>query len=360
MATQYTPILQLALPVTGELNGTWGDVVNDSITSMIEQAVAGAATISSWTGASHTLTTADGSTDEARCAMLICSGTPGAAAEVICPARTKLYVVTNNVSGGYAVTIKTASGTGVAVTNGKSVLVYCDGTNVVEASNGSGVTSFSAGTTGLTPSTTTTGAVTLAGTLAVANGGTGQTSYTDGQILIGNSTGNTLAKATLTAGTGISVTNGSGSITIANSGVATYPGAGMAVSTGSAWGTSKTTPTGDVVGTSDSQTLTNKTFTGYTETVYALSTSGSVALNPANGTIQTCASSGTVTFTDSLSAGQSIVLMITGGTTNTINWPTTTWVSTSGNSAPTLTASSVVVFWKVSTTLYGSYVGSYA
>jgi hypothetical protein len=53
------------------------------------------------------------------------------------------------------------------------------------------------------------------GTLAVANGGTGQTTYTNGQLLIGNTTGNTLTKATLTAGSGISITNGTGSITIA-------------------------------------------------------------------------------------------------------------------------------------------------
>jgi hypothetical protein len=68
---------------------------------------------------------------------------------------------------------------------------------------------------------TTTGtlAVTYSGTaLPVANGGTGQTSYTDGQLLIGNTTGNTLTKATLTAGTGISITNGSGTITIAATG----------------------------------------------------------------------------------------------------------------------------------------------
>jgi len=57
----------------------------------------------------------------------------------------------------------------------------------------------------------------VTGTLPVANGGTNQTSYTNGQLLIGNTTGNTLAKATLTAGSGISVTNGAGSITIANS-----------------------------------------------------------------------------------------------------------------------------------------------
>jgi len=88
-----------------------------------------------------------------------------------------------------------------------------------------GVTTFSGGTTGLTPATATTGAVTLAGTLAVANGGTGQTSYTDGQLLIGNSTGNTLNKATLSAGSGISITNGSGSITIAATGGSSASGA---------------------------------------------------------------------------------------------------------------------------------------
>jgi hypothetical protein len=80
-----------------------------------------------------------------------------------------------------------------------------------------GVTTFSAGTTGLTPNTGTTGAVTLAGTLGVANGGTGITSTpTNGQIPIGN--GTTYTASTITAGTGISVTNASGSITIAATG----------------------------------------------------------------------------------------------------------------------------------------------
>ena len=65
---------------------------------------------------------------------------------------------------------------------------------------------------------TTGTAANVTGTVAVANGGTGQTTYTDGQILIGNSTGNTLAKTTLTAGTNITITNGPGSITINASG----------------------------------------------------------------------------------------------------------------------------------------------
>jgi hypothetical protein len=54
--------------------------------------------------------------------------------------------------------------------------------------------------------------------IAVTSGGTGQTSYTDGQLLIGNSTGNTLTKATLTAGTNVTITNGNGTITIAATG----------------------------------------------------------------------------------------------------------------------------------------------
>jgi hypothetical protein len=61
----------------------------------------------------------------------------------------------------------------------------------------------------------------VTGTLPVANGGTGQTSYTNGQLLIGNTTGNTLTKSTLTAGTGITITNSTGSITIASTSVST-------------------------------------------------------------------------------------------------------------------------------------------
>ena len=160
MTTAYTPILQLALPVTGELNGTWGTVVNDNITSMVEQAIAGLATINTWTAASHTLTTANGTTDEARCAVLECSGAPGAAATVVCPALSKLYVIKNSVTGGYAVTLKTSAGTGISVPNGSTALLYCDGTNVV-----SGATYMATlVTTSITDSGLTAGRVTYAGT----------------------------------------------------------------------------------------------------------------------------------------------------------------------------------------------------
>ena len=133
MTTQYTTILKLALPVQGELSGTWGNVVNDNITQMVEQAVAGKATINSWTGNAHTLTTADGTTSEARCAILDLTDTGTSltgAGSVVCPTQTKIYIVENNTA--QIVTVKTASGTGVAVPVNKTMVVYCDGTNVVE------------------------------------------------------------------------------------------------------------------------------------------------------------------------------------------------------------------------------------
>ena len=97
-------------------------------------------------------------------------------------------------------------GAGISITNGAGSITLAN----------AGVSSWSGGTTGLTPATPTTGAVTLSGLLNVFSGGTGQSSYTNGQLLIGNTSGNTLGKATLTAGSGIAITNGAAAITIAS------------------------------------------------------------------------------------------------------------------------------------------------
>jgi hypothetical protein len=137
MPTNYSPLLKLALPTTGELSGTWGDTVNNNITSMVEQAVAGMATINTWTANSRTLTVADGTTSESRCAMLVfATGAGGtaltAAGTAICPATTKLYIAKNNAA--FAVTLKTSAGTGVSVPPQQTMVLMCDGTNVVSAS----------------------------------------------------------------------------------------------------------------------------------------------------------------------------------------------------------------------------------
>ena len=93
------------------------------------------------------------------------------------------------------------------------------------------------------------------------------------------------------------------------------------------------------------------------ETVFALSGT-SPALDPSNGTIQTHTLSGNTTYSDSLSAGESITLMIDDGTAYTVTWPSVTW-KTDGGSAPTLNTSgdTVIVLWKVGTTIYGARVG---
>jgi len=280
MTTAYTPILKLALPVTGELSGNWGDVVNDNITEMIEEAIAGQAAISTWVGASHTLTTANGTTAESRAAILNCTGAPGAAATVICPTATKVYIVRNAVDGGYALTLKTAAGTGIEVANGTTELLYCDGTNVVRGQNvaaalrggavgqipyqsAANTTAFlAAGTSGQALLSGGAGAPTW-GTPALATAATTATNLAGGSansIPYQTGAGATTFLAPGTAGF-VLTSNGAGSAptwTSAGTGMV-YPGAGIAVSTGSAWGTSKASPSGTIVGTTDTQTLTNKT-----------------------------------------------------------------------------------------------------
>lgn len=142
-----------------------------------------------------------------------------------------IYAITGTGTGITAV-INGGTGLGVLPTNGQlligngtgytlNTLGYGAGISVVNASGSitvanTGVLSFSGSATGLTPATATTGNVVLSGTLNPGYGGTGQTSYTNGQLLIGNTTGNTLGKATLTAGSGIAITNGAASIAIAS------------------------------------------------------------------------------------------------------------------------------------------------
>lgn len=117
-----------------------------------------------------------------------------------------------------------------------------------------------------------------------------------------------------------------------------------------------------VAGVTATQTLTNKTITNLvfdgsvTEDVYVLA--GTV-IDAANGTIQTKTLSANTTFTESLVAGQSVTLMIDDGTAYTVTWPTMTWKTDLG-AAPTLntTGYTVVVLWKVNSTLYGARVGN--
>lgn len=160
---------------------------------------------------------------------------------------------------------------------------------------------------------TTGTASNVTGTVAVANGGTGQTSYTDGQLLIGNSTGNTLTKATLTQGSGITITNGSGSISIANAAPMTYPGAGIPNSTGTAWGTSySTTGSGTVVALATSPSFTTPSLGVATATTINKVTFTA----PATGSTLTIADGKTLTVNNSITFSGTDATTMTLPTTN--------------------------------------------
>jgi hypothetical protein len=130
----------------------------------------------------------------------------------------------------------------------------------------------------------------VTGTLPVGNGGTGQSSYTDGQLLIGNSSGSTLTKATLTAGSGVTITNGNGSISIAASAGST--------SLTTATCTNTCTASADLTfldGTSNAFTVTVPTPVGNNGKVYRFlridnTLANLITITPAAGTIAGAAS----------------------------------------------------------------------
>jgi hypothetical protein len=132
MPSSYTPSLRLVLPVTGELTGTWGDVTNQGLTELVDASIAGTASIT-MLDANYTLSTADGTADEARKMFVVATGALTAARNIICPTASKLYFVANTTTGGFAVTFKTSAGTGISIPNGEAMVLYCNGTNVVNA-----------------------------------------------------------------------------------------------------------------------------------------------------------------------------------------------------------------------------------
>jgi hypothetical protein len=136
MATNYTNLLGFALPTTGELAGTWGQVVNDSITELVEDSIAGTAT-ASVTGGDWTLsTTGSGASNEARCAIIRPTGTPGVSRNVIAPSSSKAYIVDNQSNA--AVVFKGAATTGVTIAAGKQALVAWNGSDFVQVGASAG------------------------------------------------------------------------------------------------------------------------------------------------------------------------------------------------------------------------------
>ena len=175
MATAATSLLGLALPVTGELSGTWGDTVNNSLTSLLDTAVAGTTTLN--TDADVTLTTTTLASNQARQAILLWTAGGTVTRNITAPAQSKVYVVINASSSTQSIVLRgVGPTTGVTIVQGEKAVCAWNGTDFVKVSS-----------------------TVFAGTLAIANGGSGQTTaqaamnafagaVTSGSYLRGNGT----------------------------------------------------------------------------------------------------------------------------------------------------------------------------
>lgn len=182
MASTYSE-LKIELMADGEKTGQWGDITNVNLGTAIEEAITGSSNVE-FSGANVTLTLVDSNASQtSRNLRLNLTGSTGAARDLIVPAIEKVYIVNNGCA--HTVTVKNSTGTGIAVPAGKTMYVYNDGTNVVDA------------ITHLT-------SLTLGTPLPVASGGTGSStaSFSGANITnlnASNVTAGTLANARTTA-----------------------------------------------------------------------------------------------------------------------------------------------------------------
>ena len=325
MSSTYSN-LKFELIGTGDQSGSWGDTTNNNIGTAIEQAIVGMATLATGDFSSNVATLTLSNTNALQNARALClniTATLSAAGTINVPAIEKPYIIINNSSGGYAVTVKVSGQTGVSVPNGKRMVVYNNGTDV-----GDQITHLSSLTLG-----------NLSGDIV----GTTATQTLTGKTI-------TFADNTLTG-----VVSTSTAQTLTNKTI-TY---------------ADNTLTG-VVGTTATQTLTNKTLTNptvtdYVETVSAIGVvSSSSTLSLSSGTVLTATltASTACTFTmPTATAGKSFILLLKQAASTGGGSATFTGVKWTSGIAPTITSTAgrmdILTFISDGTNWYGSYVQGY-
>jgi len=253
MAYTNTALLGLNLPTTGSEPGVWGDDVNNGFTILVDISVAGTNNITydndvtlsvsnGYSGSSFpstSITTTSTSTAISQYYILNLSGARTAARNIIAPALSKSYLITNGTTGGFAITIKKSGGTGVSIAAGETAIVYYNTVTADYAkavSNVSSIVTPALGGTGVANGTnntiTFTGNYTLGLTLT---GNTAVTFPTSGTLL-------STAAVVTTAQGGTGVANGTNNtitftgnytlgLTLTGNTAVTFPTSGTLLST---------------------------------------------------------------------------------------------------------------------------------
>jgi hypothetical protein len=128
MSSTYSTSLRIQLIDTGTEDEAWGQPTNNNIGTIIEQAITGVNSISLTNLTSLTLSAANAAVDQSRNAVLVFTGAPTANCNVVAPSVSKVYVVSNETTGGFTVNMKTSAGDPLPVAAGSRQLIFCNGT----------------------------------------------------------------------------------------------------------------------------------------------------------------------------------------------------------------------------------------
>jgi hypothetical protein len=263
--------LKIQLMATGENSTTWGNVTNVNLGTALEEAITGSADVA-FSNANVTLTLTDtNATQTARNLRLNLTGTATAGYNLVVPAIEKAYLVNNGTDG--TITVKNSTGTGIAVPTGKTMWVYNNGTNVVDA------------TTHLT-------SLTLGTALAVAQGGTGS---------------NTASGARTNLGLGTIATQAASSVTITGGSITGITD--LAVADGGTGASTAATARVNLLPSYSTNALkVLRVNSGATDVEWTTATAGTVTSVGGTGTVNGVSLSGTVTSSGNLTLGGTLAI----------------------------------------------------